>query len=135
MLNGTDLSPVHNSAFEAVTNGFWKNTTILLNGIGNIDMWSEEASATTFDVAETRTPYTLNFEHREPKPVRYLLRVINTSFSTTFVFSIDNHKLEVVGADFVPIHPYNTSGILVGIGQRYHVIVTALPKPNGDKDT
>jgi hypothetical protein len=58
---------------------------------------------------------------------RYLLRLINTSFDSTFVFSIDNHVLQVVGADFVPIHPYNTTSVLVGIGQRYHVIVTAKP--------
>lgn len=58
---------------------------------------------------------------------RYLLRLINTSFDTTFVFSIDNHWLQVVGADFVPIEPYWNTSVLVGIGQRYHVIVEAEP--------
>jgi hypothetical protein len=33
--------------------------------------------------------------------------------------------LQVVSVDFVPIHGYSTSSVLVGIGQRYHVIVTA----------
>lgn len=70
----------------------------------------------------------------ETRRKRYLLRLINTSFSATFVFSIDCHFLQVVGADFVPIHDYNTSAVLVGIGQRYNVIVHADPKcPAGQK--
>jgi hypothetical protein len=30
----------------------------------------------------------------------------------------------------VPIHPYGSKSVLVGIGQRYHVIVTANPEPD-----
>lgn len=33
-----------------------------------------------------------------------------------------------MGADFVPIHNYSTTSILVAIGQRYHVIVEADPQ-------
>lgn len=60
------------------------------------------------------------------------MRLINTGYGSTFVFSIDHHILQVVGADFVPIHPYTNQSVLVGIGQRYHVIVTADPKANED---
>jgi FtsP/CotA-like multicopper oxidase with cupredoxin domain len=56
-----------------------------------------------------------------------LLRLINTSFGTTFVFSIDHHKLTVSSADFVPIHNYTTKSVLIGIGQRYNIIVEADP--------
>jgi hypothetical protein len=38
---------------------------------------------------------------------------------TTFIFTIDDHMLEVIEADFVPIEPYNTTNILVGIGMRW----------------
>ena len=48
---------------------------------------------------------------------RYLLRIINTSLDTTFVFAIDGHNVTVIGNDFVPIVPYNTNSVLVGIGQ------------------
>ena len=41
------------------------------------------------------------------------------------MFSIDNHTIQVIGADFVPINPYKNTSVLVGIGQRYHVIVEA----------
>ena len=51
--------------------------------------------------------------------------------ASTFIFSIDNHTLQVVGADFVPIYNYSTQSILVAIGQRYHVIVEA-DQPEGD---
>lgn len=60
------------------------------------------------------------------------MRLINTAFDSTFVFSIDHHRLQIVGADFVPIHPYTNKSVLVGIGQRYHVIVTADPEPDED---
>lgn len=48
---------------------------------------------------------------------RYLLRLINTSVDTTFVFAIDNHWLKVITSDFVPIHPYVVDHIVVGIGR------------------
>lgn len=61
-----------------------------------------------------------------------MLRLINTSFRSTFVFSIDNHVLKVIDTDFVPIEPYYTTSILVGIGQRYRVIVEARPDEDDD---
>lgn len=88
--------------------------------------------------------FQLNFT----RGMRYLLRLINTSVDTTFIFSIDNHKIQVVGADFVPIVPYMTDHVVVGIGellrpltslannktgQRYHIIVAANPIDGNDK--
>jgi len=35
--------------------------------------------------------------------------------------------LEVISSDFVPITPYRTNSVLIGIGQRYAVVVHALP--------
>lgn len=61
------------------------------------------------------------------KGVKYLLRLINGAAETTFVFSIDNHKFWVVSADFVAIEPYETDHVVVGIGQRYNIIVEANP--------
>jgi len=56
---------------------------------------------------------------------RYLLRLVNTAIDSFFLFSIDAHNLTVIAADFVPIKPYNTSVLSLGIGQRYDVIFTA----------
>jgi len=55
------------------------------------------------------------------------LRLINTSTASQFKFSIDNHILTVVSADFVPIQPYTVKYLNIGIGQRYSVIVEAIP--------
>ncbi|KAF7591618.1 hypothetical protein BBP40_001318 [Aspergillus hancockii] len=59
---------------------------------------------------------------------RYLLRLINTSTDTTYVFAIDNHNFTVVESDLVPIQPYVTDHLAIGIGQRYHVVLNTWPK-------
>ena len=115
----------HNSAFSALYSDLEK-PSILLNGRGNVTRYSGVPST-----VEPLKPYTLQFVNQtDPGPKRYLLRIINTSYLSTFVFSIDNHYLTVVSADFVPIHPYSNTSILVGIGQRYNVIVEAAPQLN-----
>ncbi|KAK4227794.1 putative laccase [Podospora fimiseda] len=109
---------------------------ILLNGIGDITQFGKKRHRNTSPIPE---PYTLHFDTEGKRPVkgdrpkRYLLRLINTSIGTTFVFSIDNHLLSIVSADFVPIYPYLNSSILIGIGQRYNVIVEANPRANNTR--
>ncbi|GAB7354000.1 hypothetical protein MBLNU459_g4593t2 [Dothideomycetes sp. NU459] len=74
-------------------------------------------------------PYTTIFK----KGKRYIVRLINASSESMFIFSIDNHKLIVVGTDLVPIQPYTTDSIFIGIGQRYTFIVEAIPQhPSAD---
>ncbi len=121
----------HNSAFEAIwrSSGGLKLPSILLNGAGNVTRYNNKVPTKPEDVPKT---YTIHFEPPDPprgRPKRYLLRLI-ISFDSTFIFSIDNHVLKVVASDFVPIKPYTTTSVLVGIGQRYHVIVEARPLPN-----
>jgi len=102
-----------------------RSPSILLNGKGNVTRFSNEVAA-QLPVPKT---YELHFEqHSYEHPKKYLLRIINTSFDTTFVFSIDNHWLQIVSADFVPIVPYFNTSLLIGIGQRYNVIVEARPE-------
>ncbi|KAF2972509.1 laccase [Xylaria multiplex] len=59
----------------------------------------------------------------------YRLRIVNTAIDTMFRFGIDNHTLTVIQADLVPITPFETTSINVGIGQRYDVIVKADQEP------
>ena len=95
-----------------------------MNGIGNVTRYKNSVP----NELPLKQPYTISFEpSAKGRAKRYLLRLINTSFESTFVFSIDNHLLQIVGSDFVPISPYQNTSVLVGIGQRYHVIVTADP--------
>ena len=96
-----------------------------MNGTGNVTRYNNNVHVPPSDIPP---PYTIHFTRAK----RYLLRLINTSFDSTFVFSIDNHILQIITADFVPISPYSNTSVLVGIGQRYHVIVEAKPQPNQD---
>ena len=67
------------------------------------------------------------FQQTWKKGRKYLMRLINTSTESTFIFTIDNHMLQIIGSDFVPIKPYYADSVLVGIGQRYHIVVEARP--------
>ena len=122
----------HNSAFDAVSGGGSVQKSILLNGRGNVTK-----ALGTPNETEILPPFEWVFEQptigRRVK--RYLLRLINTSFDTTFVFSIDHHMLQIVSADFVPIFPYANTSVLIGIGQRYNVIVEANPIAYGKSNT
>ena len=56
---------------------------------------------------------------------KHRVRLINTSVDNHFYVSLDSHEFTVIQADFVPIQPYNTTWLFIGIGQRYDVIVDA----------
>ncbi|KAI0182829.1 Cupredoxin [Xylaria flabelliformis] len=55
----------------------------------------------------------------------HFLRLINAGNSGIQKFSIDNHDLLVVTNDFVPVKPYKTKVVTLGVGQRSDVLVTA----------
>lgn len=44
-------------------------------------------------------------------------------------FSIDDHDLTVIAEDFVPVKPYNTKVVTLGVGQRTDILVTAHADP------
>lgn len=56
---------------------------------------------------------------------KHRLRLINTSVDNAIRVQLDGHPFTVITSDFVPIHPYTTNWVLLGIGQRYDVIITA----------
>ncbi|ETN42833.1 uncharacterized protein HMPREF1541_01991 [Cyphellophora europaea CBS 101466] len=55
----------------------------------------------------------------------YRLRLINSGADTIQHFSIDDHTLTVIANDMVPVVPYDTDVVVLGIGQRTDVVVTA----------
>lgn len=59
----------------------------------------------------------------------YRLRIINAAADSQFIFTIDNHTLDVIQTDFVPIVPYTSDAISISIGQRYDIVFTAMPLP------
>ncbi|WYZ45663.1 hypothetical protein EsH8_VIII_000979 [Colletotrichum jinshuiense] len=55
----------------------------------------------------------------------YRMRLVNAAVDTHWKFSIDNHTMQVIASDLVPIVPYDTTVLDIGMGQRYDIIVTA----------
>lgn len=72
------------------------------------------------------------FEATFEAGVRYRIRLINVAADNHMRFMIDNHTLEVIASDFVPIVPYNTTNLSIGMAQRYDVIVTAKDLTEGN---
>ncbi|TVY38477.1 oxidoreductase [Lachnellula occidentalis] len=68
------------------------------------------------------TKFTSGLVHR--------LRLINAGAEGVQKFSIDGHNLTVIANDFVPIIPYTTNVVTLGIGQRTDVLVTGLSTPS-----
>ncbi|KAL9065002.1 MAG: hypothetical protein Q9157_007632, partial [Trypethelium eluteriae] len=56
---------------------------------------------------------------------KYRLRLINTSVDNDIRVSLDNHILEIMTTDFVPVKPAYNQTILLAVGQRYDVVITA----------
>jgi Multicopper oxidase len=84
------------------------------------------------------TNYLLNGQNMQPdgsagtRPIwtfktgmKYLLRFVNISIDNHFKLQLDGHTMTVITTDFVPIVPYETQTLNIGIGQRYDVIVEA----------
>ncbi|KXH66883.1 Lcc2 [Colletotrichum salicis] len=134
----------YDEAIEPISMNDWANNSafqnlyispsaqdILLSGFGNIARFTGGGIENTTEIPRG---YEIWFDDIEPNPKtrakRYLLRLVNTAFQSTFVFSIDNHNFTVVEADFVPIEPFNATSLLIAIGQRYHIIVEATPVVN-----
>ena len=59
----------------------------------------------------------------------YRLRLINAGAEGIQKFSIDGYNLTVMANDFVPVVPYQTDVVTLGIGQRTDVLVKATGNP------
>ncbi|KAL8821166.1 MAG: hypothetical protein Q9191_007366 [Dirinaria sp. TL-2023a] len=59
------------------------------------------------------------------KGKKYLLRIINTSTDAQIRVQLDGHNMTLVTSDLVPIKPLTVNTLLLGIGQRYNVIIEA----------
>ncbi|GAM85433.1 hypothetical protein ANO11243_034400 [Dothideomycetidae sp. 11243] len=61
---------------------------------------------------------------------KHRLRLINMSGDAVQKFSLDGHNFTVIANDFVPIVPYVTDVITLGVGQRTDVIVNGIGAAN-----
>ena len=61
---------------------------------------------------------------------KHRLRLINAGSEGLQRFTIDGHTMTIIANDFVPVEPYETDVVTLGIGQRTDVIVTGIGSPN-----
>ncbi|KIW10823.1 hypothetical protein PV08_10122 [Exophiala spinifera] len=54
---------------------------------------------------------------------KHLFRLINSAAQNVWSVHFDDHTMTVIAIDYVPIVPYETEWLNIGIGQRYDVIV------------
>jgi FtsP/CotA-like multicopper oxidase with cupredoxin domain len=72
---------------------------------------------------------------------RIRLRLINAGSDTAYRFAVGGHRLTVTHADGYPVQPVEVDTLILGMGERYDVIVTAgdgafpiVASPEGKKD-
>lgn len=83
--------------------------TILINGTNKNGANAGGAYATTL--------VTKGKKHR--------IRLINTSVDNAIRVSIDSHAMQIITSDFTAVQPLSVTSVLLAIGQRYDVVVTA----------
>lgn len=90
----------------------------LINGKMNFDCsLVTDGTQCTPNAGISKFKFTQGKKHR--------LRLINASAEAIVRFSIDNHTMTVMANDFVPIKPYTTNVVTLGVGQRSDIIVDA----------
>ncbi|KKY33196.1 putative multicopper oxidase [Diaporthe ampelina] len=110
-LNDWDHSTVDELYITAETEGPPTLDTGLLNGT-NVYGDDDDADQTGYRWNTTLTEGT-----------SYRMRLVNAAVDTHWKFSIDNHTIGVIAMDLVPIVPYNTTTLSIGMGQRYDIII------------
>lgn len=112
-LNDWDHRTVDELWHTAQLNGPPTLNNALLNGT---NVFGEDG-----DAAQTGHRFNVSLAEGQS----YRLRLVNAAVDTHFKFSIDNHTMTVIAADFVPIEPFTTDVVSIGMGQRYDVVITA----------
>lgn len=119
---GTDLSLIPPTSDNILINGR-SNFDCSKPSYSNSTEWlgsnlKSNISWTCVDNAEIS-----KFQFQSGKTHR--LRLINHGADGTHKFSIDGHTMKVIALDYVPVVPYETGLVTLGVGQRVDVLVTA----------
>ncbi|PVH70990.1 multicopper oxidase [Cadophora sp. DSE1049] len=133
-------------AWEGVLGGIVINGPASANydndlGVMFLNDWTHETADAMYHTAETSGPPTLDnglingtnvygelgsrFTTTVVAGESYRIRLVNGAIDTHWKFMIDSHNMTVMAMDLVPIVPYNTQVLSIGMGQRYDIVVTA----------
>ena len=110
-------------------------------GVLFLNDWTHQTADQVYTAAETSGPPTLDnglingtnvygdvgsrFNMTFTEGESHRIRLVNGAIDTHFKFMIDNHTMTVIAMDFVPIVPYETTVLSIGMGQRYDIVVNA----------
>lgn len=106
-------------------------------GMGGMDMGGgdqpdQDDAPLGVDTGDVRYPLYLINGRPPPAPAtfdakpgdRLRLRIINAGSDTPFRVVLGGHKLTVTHADGFPVRPVDVDAVLLGMGERYDVVVT-----------
>jgi FtsP/CotA-like multicopper oxidase with cupredoxin domain len=110
-------------------------------GVLFLNDWTHDTSDQVYLTAETSGPPTLDnglingtnvygdlgsrFNTTVTAGESHRYRLVNGAIDTHFKFMVDDHTMTVIAMDLVPIEPYTTTVLSIGMGQRYDVIINA----------
>jgi FtsP/CotA-like multicopper oxidase with cupredoxin domain len=89
----------------------------LINGKMNYNCSLANNSACVSNAGLSKFQFVSGKVHR--------LRLINAGAEGLQKFTIDDHTMTVIANDFVPVKPYDTNVVTLGVGQRTDVLVKA----------
>lgn len=133
-------------AWEGVFGGIIINGPATANydtdmGIMFLNDWTHETADAIYSQAETSGPPSLDnglingtntygtlgsrFNMTVSAGSTQRIRLVNGAIDSMFKFMIDDHNLTVIATDLVPIVPYTTQVLSIGMGQRYDILVDA----------
>lgn len=100
---------------------------------GSLAALANELKGGRGDPGDVRYPlYLINGRPPEDPPTvsvkrgeRLRLRLINAAADTIFSFVVEGHALTVTHADGQPVEPVETDALVIGMGERYDVILEA----------
>ncbi|EED16674.1 multicopper oxidase, putative [Talaromyces stipitatus ATCC 10500] len=87
----------------------------LINGKMNFDCSLANGTECVPNVGLSKFKFESGKVHR--------LRLINAGAEALQKFTIDDHEMTLIAADFAPIKPYKTKVVTLGVGQRADVLV------------
>jgi FtsP/CotA-like multicopper oxidase with cupredoxin domain len=126
-------------AWEGVLGGIIINGPATANyendmGVLFLNDWTHQTADAVYTRAETSGPPTLDngllngtnvygdlgsrFNMTVTEGESHRIRLVNGAIDTHFKFMIDDHNLTVIAMDLVPIVPYTTTYLSIGMGQR-----------------
>ncbi|MDV7199626.1 multicopper oxidase family protein [Rhodococcus kroppenstedtii] len=103
-----------------------------MTGMSMGEMQADPATPLGPDTGDVRYPYYLINGRLDTDPMtlqaavgqRIRLRIINAGADTAFRFAVGDHRMTVTHSDGYPVEPVECASLLVGMGERYDVVVT-----------